>query len=66
LAQRLPEGFRCPACGHDKGWELDRARLAVIADHSAATLGAFVATNVAKASAVVSDGRPGGACPPGA
>jgi Transposase zinc-ribbon domain len=19
---RWPEGFRCPACGHDKGWEL--------------------------------------------
>jgi hypothetical protein len=21
-AARLPEGFRCPTCGHDKGWEL--------------------------------------------
>ena len=25
--QRWPEGFRCPACGHDKAWELTRRRL---------------------------------------
>ena len=27
LAKRWPDGFRCPACGHDKGWELGRERL---------------------------------------
>jgi ISXO2-like transposase domain/Transposase zinc-ribbon domain len=27
LAKRWPDGFRCPACGHDKGWELARERL---------------------------------------
>jgi transposase-like protein len=27
LEKRWPEGFRCPACGHDKGWELGRERL---------------------------------------
>ena len=26
LAKRWPEGFRCPACGHDKAWELGRER----------------------------------------
>src|SRR3954469_11540166 len=26
LEKRWPEGFRCPACGHDKGWELGRER----------------------------------------
>ena len=25
--KRWPEGFRCPACGHDKAWELGRERL---------------------------------------
>jgi len=25
--QRWPEGFRCPACGHNKAWELGRRRL---------------------------------------
>lgn len=29
FAKRWPEGFRCPACGHDKGWELGRERLTV-------------------------------------
>ena len=24
LAKRWPEGFRCPACGHDHGWKLGR------------------------------------------
>ena len=24
LAKRWPDGFRCPACGHDRGWELGR------------------------------------------
>ena len=24
LARRWPDGFRCPACGHDHGWELGR------------------------------------------
>jgi transposase-like protein len=24
---RWPDGFRCPACGHDKAWELTRRRL---------------------------------------
>src|SRR5690349_12767606 len=27
LEKRWPEGFRCPACGHDKAWELGRERL---------------------------------------
>jgi transposase-like protein len=27
--KRWPEGFRCPGCGHDHGWELDRVRLLV-------------------------------------
>jgi ISXO2-like transposase domain/Transposase zinc-ribbon domain len=36
-----------------------RARLAVIEDYSAGSLGGFVAANVAKASMVVSDGWPG-------
>ena len=27
LGKRWPDGFRCPACGHDKGWELGRGRL---------------------------------------
>ena len=22
IAARWPNGFRCPACGHDRGWEL--------------------------------------------
>jgi ISXO2-like transposase domain/Transposase zinc-ribbon domain len=26
-AKRWPDGFRCPACGHDKAWELGRERL---------------------------------------
>jgi hypothetical protein len=26
---RWPEGFRCPGCGHAKGWELDRGTLLV-------------------------------------
>jgi hypothetical protein len=25
--KRWPQGFRCPGCGHDKGWELDRGLL---------------------------------------
>ena len=29
LEKRWPEAFRCPACGHDKGWELGRERLTV-------------------------------------
>ena len=29
LEKRWPEGFRCPACGHDEGWELGRERLTV-------------------------------------
>lgn len=24
MAKRWPDGFRCPACGHDRGWELGR------------------------------------------
>jgi hypothetical protein len=24
LAQRWRDGFRCPQCGHHRGWELDR------------------------------------------
>lgn len=27
LARRWPDGFRCPACGDDKAWELGRERL---------------------------------------
>src|SRR5947199_6714142 len=27
LEKRWPDGFRCPACGHDRAWELGRARL---------------------------------------
>jgi Transposase zinc-ribbon domain len=27
LGKRWPDGFRCPACGHDKAWELGRERL---------------------------------------
>src|SRR4051794_31114872 len=27
LERRWPGGFRCPACGHDKAWELARERL---------------------------------------
>ena len=26
LGKRWPDGFRCPACGHDKAWELGRGR----------------------------------------
>ncbi len=26
LAKRRPDGFRCPACGHDEAWELGRER----------------------------------------
>ena len=29
FGKRWPDGFRCPACGHDKGWELGRERLTV-------------------------------------
>ncbi len=29
LARRWPDGFRCPACGHDKGWELGRGTLLI-------------------------------------
>jgi hypothetical protein len=27
LARRWPDGSRCPACGHDRAWELGRERL---------------------------------------
>jgi len=27
--KRWPQGFRCPGCGHDKGWELSRGTLLV-------------------------------------
>src|SRR5690242_1188019 len=27
MEKRWPEGFRCPGCGHAKGWELGRERL---------------------------------------
>ena len=27
--KRWPEGFRCPGCGHHKGWELDRGLLLI-------------------------------------
>ena len=26
VAKRWPDGFRCPACGHDEAWELGRER----------------------------------------
>ena len=29
LAKRWPAGFRCPACGHAKGWELGRGVLMI-------------------------------------
>lgn len=29
FTKRWPEGFRCPGCGHAKGWELDRGLLLV-------------------------------------
>jgi hypothetical protein len=29
FGQRWPQGFRCPGCGHDKGWELDRGTLLI-------------------------------------
>ena len=29
FGQRWPDGFRCPGCGHDKGWELGRGALLV-------------------------------------
>ena len=29
FGKRWPEGFRCPGCGHDKGWELGRGLLLV-------------------------------------
>ena len=28
-AKRWPDGFRCPACGHDHGWELGRGTLLI-------------------------------------
>ena len=24
VAVRWPQGFRCPGCGHDRGWRLER------------------------------------------
>src|SRR5918997_3032562 len=27
--KRWPNGFRCPGCAHDKGWELDRGTLLI-------------------------------------
>src|ERR671912_1536773 len=27
--KRWPQGFRCPGCGHDKGWELGRGALLI-------------------------------------
>ena len=27
FGRRWPDGFRCPGCGHDKGWELGRGTL---------------------------------------
>src|SRR5512144_968541 len=27
--KRWPQGFRCPGCGHDKGWKLERGTLVV-------------------------------------
>src|SRR4051812_35968676 len=29
FGKRWPDGFRCPGCGHDKGWELNRGTLLV-------------------------------------
>lgn len=29
LTRRWPDGFRCPACGHDHGWELGRGTLLI-------------------------------------
>ena len=29
FGKRWPDGFRCPGCGHDKGWELGRGPLLV-------------------------------------
>src|SRR5690349_14432281 len=29
FGRRWPDGFRCPGCGHDKGWELGRGALLV-------------------------------------
>jgi ISXO2-like transposase domain/Transposase zinc-ribbon domain len=29
FGKRWPDGFRCPGCGHDKGWELGRGALLV-------------------------------------
>src|SRR5947209_649066 len=29
LEKRWPDGFRCPACGHGKGWELGRGTLLI-------------------------------------
>ena len=29
VAKRWPDGFRCPACGHAKGWELGRGVLLI-------------------------------------
>ena len=29
FGKRWPDGFRCPGCGHDKGWELGRGTLLV-------------------------------------
>src|SRR6476469_944164 len=29
FGKRWPDGFRCPGCGHDKGWELGRGKLLV-------------------------------------
>jgi hypothetical protein len=31
--KRWPAGFRCPGCGHDKGWELSRGLLLVECAH---------------------------------
>src|SRR3954449_3539228 len=101
LDKRWPDGFRCPACGHEreplaglvevdetsvpfrakgepvrpgrshdgklllagavevKGRGPGRVRLAVIGDYAAASLGGFVAANVADGSTVVSDGWSG-------
>src|SRR3954462_10631630 len=52
---KLPAGGAVEIRGEGPG----RARLAVIGDYSAATLGGFVAGNVAEGSTVVSDGRSG-------
>jgi hypothetical protein len=29
FGKRWPDGFRCPGCGHDKGWELGRGTLLI-------------------------------------